>query len=112
MARQWLSASSRPARLSELTGHAATGLSDVVEAFVSHVGLSTRLPDGISPRALIEAMQTDKKRVGGQLRFVLLRDVGDPFVADNIAESEVLEVLEGMHQSGSAEQHDVTAHTA
>ena len=32
------------ARLSELTGHASSGLSDVVESFVSHVGLSTRLP--------------------------------------------------------------------
>jgi shikimate kinase / 3-dehydroquinate synthase len=104
------------ARLSELTGHAASGLADLVESFVAHVGLSTRLPDGIPPRALIEAMHKDKKKLGGQLRFVLLRDVGDPFVADDISESQVLEVLEGMYRSGSAGSPgitgDVAAHTA
>jgi hypothetical protein len=46
-------------------------------------------------------MQKDKKRRGSQLRFVLLRDVGDPFVADDINELEVLEVLEGMLATAS-----------
>jgi shikimate kinase / 3-dehydroquinate synthase len=89
------------ARLSELKGYASTGLADRVESLVAHIGLSTRLPQGIEPRTLIDAMHTDKKRRGSQLRFVLLRDVGDPFVADDINESEVLKVLEGMPASAS-----------
>jgi 3-dehydroquinate synthetase len=88
-------------RLSERKGYASSGLSDRVESLVSHVGLSTHLPAGIQPRTLIEAMQKDKKRRGSQLRFVLLRDVGDPFVADDIRESEVHEVLEGMLATAS-----------
>ncbi|HUP18258.1 MAG TPA: bifunctional shikimate kinase/3-dehydroquinate synthase [Acidimicrobiia bacterium] len=103
-------------RLSELKGYASSGLSDRVESLVSHVGLSTRLPEGIQPRTLIEAMQKDKKRRGSQLRFVLLRDVGDPFVADDISELEVLEVLEGMLDTasgrGSHSLGDIAAHSA
>jgi shikimate kinase / 3-dehydroquinate synthase len=84
------------ARLSHAKGHATSALVDRVESVVSHIGLSPRIPSEISPIAILEGMKHDKKRRHSRLRFVLLRDVGEPFVADDVIDSEVLELLQGM----------------
>ncbi len=42
-------------------------------------------------------MRRDKKRRGGRLRFVLLRDIGDPIVTDDIATDDVVAVLESLN---------------
>ena len=72
------------ARLSEEWGSAVLGLADRVEALVSRVGLATSLPIAMPTDDLIEAMRRDKKRQGGKLRFVLMRDIGDPYIADDV----------------------------
>ena len=41
-------------------------------------------------------MHRDKKRQGGKLRFVLLRDIGEPFVADEIPSTALEKVLVGI----------------
>jgi 3-dehydroquinate synthase len=87
------------ARLSELKMHAPPGLAERVRGLVAHVGLDTTLPAGVRPEALIKAMRQDKKRRGSQLRFVLLHDIGNPFIADDVAESEVTTVLSSMAHS-------------
>jgi 3-dehydroquinate synthase len=84
------------ARLSVLKGHAAAGLAERVEFFVTHVGLEPMIPTGLDPLAIIDAMYRDKKRRGSQLRFVLLRDVGDPFLAEDVTNDELEAVLRGM----------------
>jgi 3-dehydroquinate synthetase len=38
-------------------------------------------------------MGSDKKRVAGQLRFVLLREVGQAFVTDAVPEAALLATL-------------------
>jgi 3-dehydroquinate synthetase len=47
-------------------------------------------------------MRHDKKRRHSRLRFVLLKDVGEPIISDDVEDSEVLEVLEGMRESREA----------
>ena len=81
------------ARLSELEGFALPGLADRVEALVSRVGLTTTLPTVMPVDALVQAMHRDKKRQGGKLRFVLLREIGDPFLADDVMPSALDKVL-------------------
>ena len=81
------------ARLSELGGFALPGLADRVKSLVSRVGLATTLPSTMSGDALIAAMHRDKKRHAGKVRFVLMHDVGDPFVADDVSPSALDEVL-------------------
>jgi 3-dehydroquinate synthase len=88
------------ARLSHVKGHAQSELADRVEAVVSHVGLSPRVPGSIEPEAVLAGMKHDKKRRDSRLRFVLLRDAGDPFIADDVSDSEVLEVLRGIGAGG------------
>ncbi len=57
------------------------------------VGLATQLPRAMPVDDLIEAMRRDKKRQGGKLRFVLLHDVGEPFIADDVPASALDKVL-------------------
>ena len=85
------------ARLSERGGIAKPGLADHVESLLSHVGLGARLPGHTSPATLIEAMRRDKKRRGGHLRFVLLRDVGDVVVSDDVAGDDLVAVLDSLN---------------
>jgi len=81
------------ARLSERVGVAEPGLARHVERLLGHVGLATQLPSPHPPAALLDAMRHDKKRHAGRLRFVLLRDVGRPFVTDDVDDADVLAVL-------------------
>jgi shikimate kinase/3-dehydroquinate synthase len=44
--------------------------------------------------SVYEAMFMDKKKRSGRLRFVLPRDIGDVFVADDVLAAEVIDVLQ------------------
>lgn len=90
------------ARLSQLKGHAGSGLVDRVEAVVKHIGLDTRVPGHIQSEDILSGMRHDKKRRRSGLRFVLLKDVGSPFVADDVTDDEVLDVLNGMRERDPA----------
>jgi 3-dehydroquinate synthase len=85
------------ARLSERGGFAKPGLASHVESLVSHVGLDPHLPGPIPPEKLVEAMRRDKKRRGGRLRFVLLRDIGDVIVTDDVASDDLVAVLDTLN---------------
>ena len=52
-----------------------------------------------TPAQIWQAMNTDKKRRGTRLRFVLPRSVGDVLVTDQVAQSDVVAVLETMGAS-------------
>jgi 3-dehydroquinate synthase len=85
------------ARLSERSGFAEPGLASYVESLLTHVGLSARLPDRTEPGTLVEAMRRDKKRRGGRLRFVLLRDVGDVIVTGDVSGDDLIAVLDSLN---------------
>jgi 3-dehydroquinate synthetase len=44
-------------------------------------------------------MGSDKKKMAGKLRYVLLRDVGDVFVTDDVPEDAVLNTLAALSSS-------------
>jgi 3-dehydroquinate synthetase len=46
-------------------------------------------------------MRHDKKRRHSRPRFVLLRDVGDPFISNDVDDEEILDILEGMRASST-----------
>ena len=84
------------ARLSEAIGLGVSGLGDRVERLVAGVGLQTSLPVAMPVDALVEAMHRDKKRKGGKLRFVVLRDIGDPLVTEDVSPGALRDVLAGV----------------
>ncbi len=85
-------------RFSEHLGHARGGGADRVAEHLRAIGLpvSPRAIDGDLPgaKALLEIMRQDKKTVAGKLTFILTRDIGEAFVASDVAEHDVLAFLE------------------
>ncbi len=63
-----------------------------VDTILAETGLPRSL-NGLDPEAIYAAMATDKKWKNGRSRFVLLRDVGQPFVLEDVPKEMVLSVL-------------------
>ncbi len=72
-----------------------TRLLERLTALLCHLGLPTTVPD-YDPVTIWEAMQSDKKRRGKALRWVLPRALGDVLVTDEVSPADVLAVLESM----------------
>jgi shikimate kinase/3-dehydroquinate synthase len=64
-------------RLAERTGLAEKGLAGEVERVLAGLQLPTEIPPGLDRGAMIEAMQVDKKRAGGKVRFALPVKIGE-----------------------------------
>jgi shikimate kinase / 3-dehydroquinate synthase len=75
------------AEMSAALGYCDADLPPRVYAAIERLGLSTR--HAFDPAAALAAMGTDKKRRGRSLRFVLIRRIGEVFVADNVPEAEI-----------------------
>lgn len=80
--------------LSAALGYCDPNLSTYVEKALQVVGLPIRFGAEFDAEALYSAMGTDKKWQSGQSRFVLLRGIGQPFVAIDVPKSEVIRILE------------------
>jgi len=81
------------ANLSARLGYCSKELQKRIELALGKVSLPIRIPKTLSPDSLLEAMSSDKKRVAGQLRFVLLRDIGHAFVTDGVPQKDILATL-------------------
>jgi 3-dehydroquinate synthase len=83
--RQWLHGEAvgaglvMAASMSAACGHLAPAEADRVRRLIERAGLPTRIA-GVSPEAALGHMRIDKKVLGGRLRLVLLRKIGDAFV--------------------------------
>jgi 3-dehydroquinate synthase len=56
------------------------------------LGYQTKLPEGLSFDSLIGRMKSDKKSIDGQIRFVLLNEIGSPQIYE-LSEEEILVAL-------------------
>jgi len=81
------------ARLSEQLGHTAQGLEDQIRTLYEKAGLPVEIPV-FSPDAWLDAMGHDKKTVGSHIRFVLLRGIGDAFIAEDVQEHDIRQLIE------------------
>jgi 3-dehydroquinate synthase len=84
------------ARLAEAAGRAPGGLAARHARLLASLGLDT---DGPLPPAeeILASMRLDKKYRGG-MRFVLLEDVGRPYVDDRVTPERV---MSGLEQAGA-----------
>jgi len=67
-----------------------------LKAHLMSMGIATQLQDmniNISNEDLVKYMHSDKKKLGNNLTFILLNDLGDAFIAKNIADNVVLDFL-------------------
>ena len=65
------------ARVSERMGLAHQGLADLIIGVLKGIGLPTEIPANLDRRAVLEAIQLDKKRAGGTVRFALPIRIGE-----------------------------------
>lgn len=86
------------AHLSAALGHCDPVLQERIERVLSHLWLPARIPADLAPDDLLRAMGSDKKRAGGRLRFVLIREAGDVFVTAAAPEGAVLDTLAAMRK--------------
>jgi len=84
------------ANLSARLGHCASSLQERLESVLVDAGLPPRIPAHVSRSRVFEAMRRDKKAASGRIRFVLLRDIGDVFVAEEVPHSAVSETLRAL----------------
>jgi 3-dehydroquinate synthase len=84
-------------RFSERLGLAAKGQAARVEKHLRQVELPTRLSDVEGdlpePARLLDIMRQDKKAVAGKLTFILVRGIGEAFIARDVEDREVLAFL-------------------
>ncbi|MBK8901173.1 MAG: 3-dehydroquinate synthase [Anaerolineaceae bacterium] len=90
------------ANLSTRLGYCDPALQERIEAVLQRQGLPTRIPAAYDPAQIYQAMFSDKKKAAGRLRFILLRDVGDVFIAAEVAEAAVLETLTAVQDPESS----------
>ncbi|CAG0971183.1 partial shikimate kinase / 3-dehydroquinate synthase, partial [Anaerolineae bacterium] len=81
-------------RLATRRGICDAYLIERVENLVRAIGLPTRVPREFATNAILDAMATDKKRVGSRLRFILPRALGDVIIVDDIVQEDVASVIE------------------
>jgi len=79
--------------LSIQLGYCPEELQERIEAVLKSAGLPTRIPADLAPDKLLLAMRSDKKKKAGKLRYVLLKNIGDVFVADQVPEDAILNTL-------------------
>lgn len=86
------------ARFSARLGFCAPAVAERVERHLIGVGLPTRIRDipdwSADAQAILGAMYQDKKVERGALTFILMRGIGEAFIAKSIAADEVLKFLE------------------
>lgn len=78
-------------RLGRSFGYCSESDVERFEALAEAIGLPYRLPSGVSVEAIMDAMTHDKKSVGGAIRFVFQRGIGDLMVFEDGAYARPVE---------------------
>jgi len=88
------------ARLSEQLDYAPAGIERKIKACYEDAGLPVKVPE-FSAEAWLDAMGHDKKNVGSRIRYVLLRGIGDAFVAENVQPDAIRELVASFRGEGA-----------
>jgi len=81
------------ARLSEQLGCASLGLEAKVTKIFKAANLPTEIPQ-FSAEQWLDGMGHDKKNVGSLIRYILLRDIGDAFIAEDVKDSDIQTLIQ------------------
>lgn len=85
------------ARLSDQLGLLKQPLEERIRSLYLAAGLPVEIPS-FSADAWLDAMGHDKKNVGSQIRYILLKDIGDAFVAEDVGEDSIRALIASYKQ--------------
>ncbi len=80
------------ARLSHMLGQTAESLEPRIQHLYEAAGLPVTIPPFTADEWL-DAMGHDKKNIGSRIRYILLRDIGDAFIAENVSDSDIRSLI-------------------
>ncbi|OGO24147.1 MAG: 3-dehydroquinate synthase [Chloroflexi bacterium RBG_16_51_9] len=80
------------ADISNRLGMLSTKELERMEKVIAGAGLPTRIPS-LPVKDMLQAMQHDKKIVGGKIKFVLPKKIGEMFITDEVKPTIVEDVL-------------------
>ncbi|HRE33219.1 MAG TPA: 3-dehydroquinate synthase family protein, partial [Candidatus Berkiella sp.] len=80
-------------RLSLELGYISASLLDRLIALLTKIGLPIFLPDGITLEAILAKIQLDKKHSQGQIRWVLVKALGQAQPCENVPLPMIYDVL-------------------
>lgn len=86
------------ADLSVRLDHAQSGLKEQFIELIEAFELPYVLPNEYTTEQLLQAMRLDKKVQSGQHRLILMRGMGEAFVANDISESVIAESIQACRQ--------------
>ncbi|HKI59998.1 MAG TPA: 3-dehydroquinate synthase [Mariprofundaceae bacterium] len=80
------------ARLSHMLGHSSENLEPRILRLYEKTGLPTTIPQFTADEWL-NAMGHDKKNVGSRIRYILLREIGDSFIAEDVSHESIRSLI-------------------
>lgn len=80
------------ARLSEQRGDAPKGTEEAVLNCLSAAGLPVEVPV-FSAEDWLDAMGHDKKNIGSRIRYVLMKGIGDAYIAEDVTDDQVRQLI-------------------
>lgn len=82
------------AQLSERLGMSDPADTNRLQLLLENLGLPTDMPPGMEASKLLSLMRLDKKNTAGKLRLILWRGIGRAEIVSDVAETDVLAVLQ------------------
>ena len=80
------------ARLSYRLGCTSVSLEPRIMSLYEATGLPVEIPK-FTPEAWLDAMGHDKKNVGNRIRYILLKEIGDAFIAEDVTHEHIRELI-------------------
>ena len=86
------------AKLSELEGNLSVDDVERVKNILTKAKLPCNIEGEVSSENLIKAMSIDKKAIDGNIRLVLLKDLGDSYLSDSYSQENFQQVISNFCQ--------------
>lgn len=81
------------ARLSEQLNHAPKGTEDKMVKALTALELPVDVPQ-FTAEQWLDAMGHDKKNIGSLIRYILLRDIGEAFIAEDVKDRDIQHLIQ------------------
>jgi 3-dehydroquinate synthase len=81
------------ARLSHMLDQTSESLEPRIQRLYEAAGLPVTIPSFTADEWL-DSMGHDKKNVGSRIRYILLREIGDAFIAEDVSDGDIRSLIE------------------